>query len=399
MGLLAGLYNPQRNRLFSPQPDLYVDPRTGGFLRAVYDYQTLADTFKLQDAFQNWEKNQLAGFIDLLPLEKIESLPDQRPGNTPLIAWDEEKNICLKQETENPTGSVAGRSLAVLLARARELNYETVCLFSDDLVQVDSFSEIIRDFSLRGLVFTSEGSKVAEGKLDLPENLILLEVKADRKDTYNFLLESAREREWYNITPGFNPYSREGYKTVAFELYLQWGEVPENIYLVPRQGNILSGLIKGFQELKIIGWTQEIPRFCLIFPAVEHKKFGWFKQALEESEENSNSKLSGIERGPVDLFYAVRMLREIDNKMILLERSPRQKEENCENRKSEFNSTLTQCPGELSMANRSELAGPGVLLSLASNFQRQPNCEGKTRVISPAPEELDSILNSFFGKQ
>lgn len=65
-----------------------------------------------------------------------------------------------------------------------------------------------------------------------------------------------------------NPFGPEGYKTVAYELFLQLGRKLPGCVVVPTgYGELLYGLAKGFRELQQLGLTDRVPRVMSAEPA------------------------------------------------------------------------------------------------------------------------------------
>ena len=65
-----------------------------------------------------------------------------------------------------------------------------------------------------------------------------------------------------------NPFGPEGYKTVAYELFLQFGRRGPGTVIVPTgYGELLYGLSKGFRELKQFGLLDRLPRILSAEPA------------------------------------------------------------------------------------------------------------------------------------
>ena len=66
-----------------------------------------------------------------------------------------------------------------------------------------------------------------------------------------------------------NPFGPEGYKTIAYELFLQLGrDVPGTVVVPTGYGELLFGLAKGFRELMSFGLTTRVPRLVSVEPAV-----------------------------------------------------------------------------------------------------------------------------------
>ena len=69
----------------------------------------------------------------------------------------------------------------------------------------------------------------------------------------------------YNRNTGFNPYTREGKKTVSFEIceQLDWN-VPDLVVVPVGDGNILSGVWKGFVEFERLGFIDRTPKLLAV---------------------------------------------------------------------------------------------------------------------------------------
>jgi threonine synthase len=89
----------------------------------------------------------------------------------------------------------------------------------------------------------------------------VLAVEGTYDQAFDLCLEATRRFGWYNRNTGFNPYTREGKKTVSFELceQLHW-EVPDLVAVPVGDGNIISGVWKGFVELHRLGLIPRRPR-------------------------------------------------------------------------------------------------------------------------------------------
>ncbi|WP_270933330.1 threonine synthase [Falsiroseomonas oryzae] len=66
-----------------------------------------------------------------------------------------------------------------------------------------------------------------------------------------------------------HPFGPEGYKTIAYELFLQLGRAAPAMVVVPTgYGEMLYGIHKGFQELRALGLLDRTPRIVSAEPAV-----------------------------------------------------------------------------------------------------------------------------------
>ncbi|HZW02894.1 MAG TPA: pyridoxal-phosphate dependent enzyme, partial [Anaerolineaceae bacterium] len=79
-------------------------------------------------------------------------------------------------------------------------------------------------------------------------------------------VEAANEFGWYCRNTGFNPFTLEGKKTAAFEIWetilpqVSSGGRPLCVFVSVGDGNIISGIHKGFKDLAALGWLEQTPR-------------------------------------------------------------------------------------------------------------------------------------------
>jgi len=94
-------------------------------------------------------------------------------------------------------------------------------------------------------------------------------------DAFDLTVKAANEFGWYCRNTGYNPFTAEGKKTAAFEIWEWWesthqkwheqvgmdlDHAPLTVFVSVGDGNIISGIHKGFKDLYQLGWLPRIPR-------------------------------------------------------------------------------------------------------------------------------------------
>ena len=83
---------------------------------------------------------------------------------------------------------------------------------------------------------------------------------------FDLTIKASEEFGWYCRNTGFNPFTAEGKKTAAFEI---WEQIilkanseysPLSVFVSVGDGNIISGIHKGFKDLLALGWIEQMPR-------------------------------------------------------------------------------------------------------------------------------------------
>ncbi len=265
MSFLAGLYSPAADRLYEPELGRYVCDETGENLKVVYDYDRISRLLSMEEAFDRGDVTGLHRYVDLLPLESGDELPPLEVGEVPLIESPrlrdryDHPNLYLKDDGRNPSASFKDRASGVAIAHAREHDQDLITGASTGNA-ASSLACLSASMGMTSVIFvphTAPEGKVAQLLL---YGAHVFAVEGTYDDAFDLCTEVADEFGWYNRNTGYNPYTREGKKTVSFELTLELGEAPDWVFVSVGDGNIISGVHKGFDELETLGWIDRCPK-------------------------------------------------------------------------------------------------------------------------------------------
>ncbi|MER9064100.1 threonine synthase [Mesorhizobium sp. M0698] len=183
-------------------------------------------------------------------------------GWTPLIEAGSigRVRLLLKDETRNPSGSLKDRASEVVIALAAQNNIRNVIVASTG----NAGASLACLGAARGISVTIivpenvPGAKLAQS---VAYGARVYRVEGTYDDAFNLASEVSRHRDVLNRNTGRNPYTREGKKTCAFEIAEQLGwQAPDWVVVPTGDGNILSGIAKGFEELFNLGMITSLPR-------------------------------------------------------------------------------------------------------------------------------------------
>jgi threonine synthase len=84
---------------------------------------------------------------------------------------------------------------------------------------------------------------------------------------FDLAVQAAQEFGWYCRSTGYNPFTAEGKKTAAYEIWelIERGlldfpkELKLSVFVPVGDGNIISGIYKGFKDLVRLGWMEDLP--------------------------------------------------------------------------------------------------------------------------------------------
>ena len=247
----------------------------GGNLDVILDYDGLKKKYQVDD-FTCRDDPSLWRYLPLLPVAGLdaEQTPLGQAGGTPvytLTGLGEKlgvKNLWLKDESRNPTASFKDRASAIVVARAREIKAEVVVTASTGNAGA-ALAGMAAAVGQKAIIFapkTAPQAKVAQ-LLIFGAKVILVDGTYD--DAFDLTVKAADEFGWYCRNTGYNPFTAEGKKTAALEIWEWWlskkSESKQSnkaitIIVSVGDGNIISGIHKGFKDLLALGWIEQIPR-------------------------------------------------------------------------------------------------------------------------------------------
>jgi threonine synthase len=114
---------------------------------------------------------------------------------------------------------------------------------------------------LDAVVFVPASAPVAKLTQMLAFGARVLAVNGNYDDAYDLCLAASRKFAWFNRSTGYNPFTREGKKTCAYEIWQNLdGRVPDRVVVSTGDGNTLSAIWKGWCELKAVGLIDRLPK-------------------------------------------------------------------------------------------------------------------------------------------
>ncbi|MET0559120.1 MAG: threonine synthase [Solirubrobacterales bacterium] len=207
-------------------------------------------------------------YADFLPFEGRPGDPLE-PGLTPLLradrlaeALDLDAEVWIKNDAANPTHSFKDRVVAVAVAKARELGFETVaCASTGNLA--NAVAAHAAAAGLDSYVFVP--ANLEEQKL-LATGVYgtnLVGVRGNYDDVNRLCTQLAETRPWAFVNVNLRPYYAEGSKTLAYETAEQLGwELPDRVVCPIASGSLFTKLGRGFQEWLDLGLLSgEMPTF------------------------------------------------------------------------------------------------------------------------------------------
>jgi threonine synthase len=244
----------------------YVCEQCFGPLEVSYDFSGL-DADEARRKIQAGSRG-IWRYSDFLPFAGRPGDPLE-PGLTPLIRADRLAErlglgeLWIKNDAANPTHSFKDRVVAVAVAKAKELGFETVaCASTGNLANavaahaaaagLDSYVFVPADLEEQKLLATGiYGTN-------------LVGISGTYDEVNRLCTELSQTHPWAFVNVNLRPYYSEGSKTLAFETIEQLGwALPDRIVAPIASGSLFTKIAKGIREWNEVGLIDgELPVFC-----------------------------------------------------------------------------------------------------------------------------------------
>lgn len=239
--------------------DTKINKPPQGILKVVYPYEKLKKQNNLKDFLLQMH------YFPLLPIEKENSLPFLRVGQTPLYQRKEGNHLLyIKDDSLNPTFSFKDRASAIVSAFAKEHNIETIVAASTGNAG-SSLAGICASQKQKAVIFVPAAAPKAKLTQILMYGAQIIPVAGNYDQAFDLSVEVTQKYGFYNRNTAFNPLTIEGKKTVSFEIFQQMAfQIPDKIFVPAGDGVIISGVYKGFEDLYLLELIPNIPQIIAV---------------------------------------------------------------------------------------------------------------------------------------
>jgi threonine synthase len=252
--------------------EIYRCPADDGELEIVYDYKAIRRGGMFGRRSQRSESS-IQRFFYLLPLLDPDAIVSLGEGDTPLVRARRlaervgVRELYLKLETCNPTGSFKDRQVSVAISRANEWKKTRFGTVSSGNVGI-ALSAYCAAAGFQANVWVADDTPVPKRRqIQVYGANVFLFPSPDRNGIeyyqhfFNGLLEFAQRNGLVPMISArpVNPYMVEGSKIISFEIVLDLGRAPDRLFCPVGGGGLTGGLWKGFKELQAIGQLDRLP--------------------------------------------------------------------------------------------------------------------------------------------
>lgn len=303
LGQLMGYQCSKCGTIFNPDEVVYTCPEDHGNLDILLDLRRLRESFSTGSFKENPERS-IWRYLPLLPVGDPghQNTALRSVGWTPLyrslrlarkLGMD---SFWIKDDGRNPTASFKDRASAVVVGRAQEIGAEVIVTASTGNAGA-ALAGMAAAAEIPAVIIapkTAPKAKVAQ-LLVFGAKVFLVDGTYD--DAFDLTIEASEAFGWYCRNTGYNPFTAEGKKTAAFEICeqltmvagaqaaapYQWA-TPDAVLVSAGDGNIISGLHKGFKDLLALGWIEKMPRLMGVQSEGSAAIYHAFQKGIETIE-------------------------------------------------------------------------------------------------------------------
>ena len=244
----------------------------------VYDKSTVQTYCKVDnqplEAQYNLEKcdpsdiidhrNDMWRFHNVLPIEGEQNRLKLGEGGTPLLELEklgrkyDSKQLLLKDEGFNPSGSFKARGIAMAISKAKELGIKAASIPTAGNAG-SALSAYCAKADIEANIFMPEATpKVFQVDCRVMGAKVTT-VPGSISDA-GAMMREKNDGSWFDITTLKEPFRLEGKKTMGYEIAEQMNWQLPDVCIYPTGGGTgLIGIWKAFKEMRAMGWIDNIP--------------------------------------------------------------------------------------------------------------------------------------------
>ena len=248
-------------------------PGCKGRVDIYYDYEALKEIFTKEELAKR--RGGVWKYFELLPIKDRKNIVTLGEGGTPLIKAGRlaehlgVKNLFMKDEARNPSGSFKDRPLTVGVSKAVEFGVKTLTIASSGNAAA-AMATYAAKAGIEAVTFVPDFAP--SGKI---YQLLLLGAKVVRvtgwkggvDPTVKLMLESAEKYGWVECPSfgAFNMWQFEGNKTIGYELAEQFNyDMPDWLFIQVGAAALLGGVYKGIREFYDMGLIDKMPKIVAV---------------------------------------------------------------------------------------------------------------------------------------
>lgn len=218
-----------------------------------------------------------------------------------------------KMDSALPSGSFKDRASQLVAAQAIAHHERKVCLASTGNAGA-AMSCAGAAYGLDIILFVPETAPINKLMQSVLYGATVVPVKGTYDDAFKLSIAYTEHFGGINRNTAYNPMTIEGKKSVSIELFEQMGrKVPDVVYVPVGDGCIISGVMKGFIDLRDAGLIASLPHVVCVQSKQSDAISRAFHSGAFDAIAHATTRADSISvENPASGRMAVRYLHECD---------------------------------------------------------------------------------------
>ena len=208
-------------------------------------------------------------------------------GWTPMLQSKRNRNVHVKEEGANPTGTFKARGLALAVTMARHYGLTKLAVPSAGNA-AGALAAYAAAAGMEAHIFMPKDVPIANHMESIAYGAKVTLVDGLISDCARIVNERKQAEGWFDISSLKEPFRVEGKKTMGYELVEQLGwQYPDAVFYPTGGGVGLIGMWKAFEEMEQLGWVAPGKRPKMI--AVQSSGCAPIARAFDEGKPSSEA--------------------------------------------------------------------------------------------------------------
>ncbi len=233
----------------------------GSPLLAMYDTEGLKDNADKKEISKR--EGTMWRYHEFLPVASPENIVTLGEGYTPLLEAESLgeklhlKNLMIKNEGLNPTGTFKARGSAAGVSKAKELGIKNVAIPTNGNAGA-AWATYSAKAGIGAYVVMPNNAPMITRSECTAAGAHLYLVDGRINDAGVIVGKLCSKYGYFEVSTLKEPYRLEGKKTMGYEIMEQLDWTPPDVILYPTGGGLgLIGIHKAMKELKSVGWLKD----------------------------------------------------------------------------------------------------------------------------------------------
>ena len=205
----------------------------------------------------------------MLPVTRKENVVTLVEGGTPLVRARKLKDLLgvrellVKDEGVNPTGTFKARGMAVAVSKAKELGVTKLAVATTGSAG-SGLAAYAKQANVRAFIAFAKGTLPIHVKMSRALGAEVKVCDGYMNIAIGEVQRLCNEEGYFNVATMREPYRLEGKKTITYEVAEELGDLPDAMVFPVGGGTGIVAGWKAWRELKELGWCGNDPRLYFV---------------------------------------------------------------------------------------------------------------------------------------